>query len=173
MAKAPDKKDSKAESEAAPKAGKSKLIIIIAILALVLIGGGVGAWMFLKPKPAAEGGKDAGGEEEKKKEAEKPPVFQELEQFTVNLKDQGVHLQVSISLKVKDEKMQEEVKAHMPEIKDIIINLLSSKASGEISDVASQQKLKDDIQVAVNRILGAKKPEDGVSKVLFTQFIIE
>lgn len=174
------------EAEAPKKKGKL-LIIIIAVVALVLIGGGVGAY-FLLSKPATEkkakadhgeeeevAAADEGGEEEEEggHEDEHPPVYEKLEQFTVNLADQESYLQTEIQLMVADPKVQEKIKAHMPEVRDVLIRLLSSKNVEDLSTPEGKAKLATEVQKSVNEVIGVKKKSKGVKKVLFAAFIIQ
>lgn len=151
--------------ESAPKKGKGKLLIIIA--AVVLLGGGGGAaWYFMHAKKTAD--------TETHKEAAKPPVFVRLESFTVNLTSDGEdhYLQTDVELKVAEDKVSEEIKAHMPEIRNNILLLLSSRTAGSLSSMEGKQKLSDEIKGQVNKVLHAKEAE-GVSGVYFTSFVIQ
>ncbi|MCS6786055.1 MAG: flagellar basal body-associated protein FliL [Thiobacillaceae bacterium] len=161
-----------AQNAAAPAKKKNLLIIIvIAVVALLAIGGG--AVFLLTGKPAAE--QQAEGEEaaaaEEEEEA-KPPVYEKLETFTVNLADQESYLQVEISLKVADAKVQEKIKQHMPEVRDALLRLLSSKTAEELMTAEGKQALAEEVRKEVNRVIGAKKSK-GVKEVLFTSFIVQ
>ncbi|MDD5403143.1 MAG: flagellar basal body-associated protein FliL [Sulfuricella sp.] len=155
-------------AEAAPRKGKGKLLIII-VAAVVLLGGGGGAaWYFLH-------GKKEGGEATAKHEdPAKPPVFVKLEAFTVNLTADGEdhYLQTDIELKVSDAKVSDQVKEHMPEIRNNVLLLLSSKTAGALSTMEGKQKLSDEIKEQVNKVLHVKDA-DGVSGVFFTSFVIQ
>lgn len=172
------------EGEAPKKKGKL-LIIIIAVLAVVLIGGGVGAYLLLS-KPATEkkakadhgdeeaaaDGEEDGEEGDDEGHDEAPPVYEKLETFTVNLADQESYLQTEVQLLLANPKAQEKIKAHMPEIRDALIRLLSSKTAEELAQVEGKAKLATEVQKAVNDVLGVKKSK-GVKKVLFAAFIIQ
>lgn len=164
------------EGEAPKKKGKL-LIIIIAIAAVVLVGGGVGAYLMLsKPdaEQAADGhGGEEGGEEEAAADDEHPPIYEKLEQFTTRLADGETYLQCEINLKVADAKVQEKLKLYMPEIRDMLLRLLSSKSAEEMSSVEGRDALAKEVQQNVNEILGVKKASKGVQKVLFPAFIIQ
>lgn len=169
-----------AEAEAPKKKGKL-LIIIIAVLAVVLIGGGAGAYLLLS-KPASEkkAKADHGDEEvaadegdEEEEEDGKPPVYEKLETFTVNLADQESYLQTEIQLMVADAKVQGKIKARMPEVRDSLIRLLSSKTAEELAQPEGKAKLAEEVGKAVNEVLGVKKKSKGVKKVLFAAFIIQ
>lgn len=169
-----------AEGEA-PKKKSKLLIIIIAVLAVVLIGGGAGAYLLLS-KPSADKKAKAGhGDEEAAADDEEEdggheeghPVYEKLETFTVNLADQESYLQTEIQLSVADLKVQEKIKAHMPEVRDALIRLLSSKTAEELAQPEGKAKLAQEVQKAVNDVLGVKKKSKGVKKVLFAAFIIQ
>lgn len=164
------KEEAAAAGEEAPKKGKGKLLIIIAaVVAVVLIGGGVAAWLLLSKPDAEEGAK----QEEHAEEEHAAPIYEKLETFTVNLADQGGFLQTDIQLVLEDAKVQEKIKTRLPEVRDAMIRLLSSKTAEELSQQEGKDKLADDIQKQINEVLGVKGKEKGVKKVLFGAFIIQ
>jgi flagellar FliL protein len=175
------KEEAAPAAEAAPKKKKTLLIIIIAVVALLLVGGGAAVYL-LTSKPAAEkhakvDGEEAGhgdeGDAEEEEGEEHPPIYEKLETFTVNLADGETYLQVEISLKVADAKVQEKLKAHMPEVRDAMLRLLSSKSPEELSEADGKAKLAKEIQKQMNELIGAKKAKKGVQGVLFTAFILQ
>lgn len=139
-----------AKNEApAPEGGgppkKKKILILAVILVLLLGGGGGAAWYFLKGK---SDGKPA-------EEALKP-VFVPLDPFTVNLqKDPDDHvLQVGLSLKIYKPELEEKIKNAMPEIRNALLLLLSSKRASDLSTVSGKVQLADDIIGSVDGVLG-------------------
>jgi len=164
------KEEAAAAGEEAPKKGKGKLLIIIAaVVVVVLIGGGVAAWLLLSKPDAEEGAK----QEEHAEEEHAAPIYEKLETFTVNLADQGGFLQTDIQLVLEDAKVQEKIKTRLPEVRDAMIRLLSSKTAEELSQQEGMDKLAEDIQKQINEVLGVKGKEKGVKKVLFGAFIIQ
>jgi flagellar FliL protein len=203
MSKAATADDAGAE---APKKSKKMLIIIIAVLALVIIGGAAAFFMMSSAHPE-EGEDDEHAEEtmseeeldakdkaakkaklKKKKEAEAkglPPVFVELEPFTVNLQPETAtdqYLQVKASLKMEDQAAADSMKAYMPEVRHHALMLLSGKKASELSNNAGREALALEFKNAVNKIVGEVptnrkgEPEDPigpVEAVLFTSFIVQ
>jgi flagellar FliL protein len=168
-----------AAGEAPAKKKKTLLIIIIAVLAVVLVGGGAAVYL-LTSKPDAEkhakaDGEDAAHEDEGAEEEgeEHPPIYEKLETFTVNLTDGETYLQVEISLKVADAKVQEKLKARMPEVRDAMLRLLSSKSPEELAEADGKEMLAKEIQKQMNQVIGVKKAKKGIQGVLFTAFIIQ
>jgi flagellar FliL protein len=129
-----------------------------------------------KSKQDAAQEEEGGGGEEGQEAAQDdahPPVYEKLDQFTVNLADQESYLQTEIQLLVADAKVQEKIKARMPEVRDAMIRLLSSKTAEELNQPDGKDKLAAEIQQQLNHLLGIKKPSKGVKKVLFGAFIIQ
>lgn len=167
---------------AAPKKKGKLLIIILALVGLiVLVGGGLAFWLLKsapdkskQAKADAEEGDDAeeGGDSQEHGD-EHPPVYEKLEQFTVNLADQESYLQTEVQLVVADVKVQEKIKARMPEVRDALIRLLSSKTPEELNQADGKAALAEEIKRELNHVLGIKKDSKGVKKVLFGAFIIQ
>lgn len=164
-------KEESAPDAAAPK-GKKKLLIIIiaAVLVLALVGGGAAFFLLGKKPDAAQ---QEGHGEEAAEEEDHPPVYEKLETFTVNLADGESYLQLEMSLLVADAKAQEKIKLHMPEVRDGLLRLLSSKSAEELATPEGKDKLSSEVRSHVNEILGVKTPAKGVRKVLFNAFIIQ
>ncbi|NNM81390.1 MAG: flagellar basal body-associated protein FliL [Burkholderiales bacterium] len=162
MAKATEKPAEATES--AKKKNPLMLVIVILLVLIVLGGGGFGYWFMTHNKSSSQ--KIAA-------EPATPPVYTVLDTFTVNLKDPGIALQTDITLKVRDEKVGEAIKARMPEIRNDILLQLSNQHQADLSSSAGKEKLGQEIMVEVNKVLQAKSPSEGVSQVLFTSFIIQ
>lgn len=111
-----------------------------------------------------------------------------LEMITTNLKPDGPqdsrYLQAAISLKMADPKDAEAVKAYMPELRhEILLVLCGHTASSLLSSGEGREVLADEIQDALNGVLGTpgktdkngkRKPASGpVTRVLFTAFTIQ
>lgn len=157
------------ESAAPPTGNKKKLLIIIlaAVLLVVLAAGGA-AVLLLGGKPQGEH-----AEEQVEEVEEAVPIYERLETFTVNLADQESYLQTEISLKLADQKVQERLKQRMPEVRDVLLRVLSSKTAEELITPEGKAELAKEIRKEVNGVIGAKKVDQGVKDVLFTSFIIQ
>jgi flagellar FliL protein len=162
-------KDAKAVEEGAeaPKKSKKLLIIIVAaVLVLVLAGGG--AFMLLKKTDHAEDGEDATEETAKPKKKDKkadaaPPVFVNLDTFTVNLIPEtgDQYLQVVLALELEDATADAALKAQMPKVRNNIMLLLKIEINSIIEPSKKNKK-------------GEKVLAEGpIKSVLFTSFIIQ
>jgi flagellar protein FliL len=148
-----------AEGDASAKAKKSPLLLIVGVGVLALALGGGAAWFFLvhksQPQTAAA---------EAKPKHDSAPVFVTLEPFVVNLSGDVQHyLQVGIDLRVVDTHVIDQIKVHLPEIRNGVLLLLSSKSVEDLSSVEQKNRLRAEIREAVNKPLGidtpAPKPE--------------
>ncbi|MCL4763395.1 MAG: flagellar basal body-associated FliL family protein, partial [Burkholderiales bacterium] len=115
------------DKDAAPKKRGRKWIVLAVLGVAVLGAGGGGAWWWL--------GRDAGTAEAAKPASARPPVFMNLEPFTVNLaEEEGEHyLQMSVIYQVADEKTVDTLKAYLPVIRNRILLLLSSKKPSDLA----------------------------------------
>lgn len=193
MAKAPDKQESTEEQQApaAKKKGKLLLLIAIGVLLLVFAGGGA-AYLMLKKKPAEDAAEEDGGAPAKEAKADKahpqkPPTYVKLDTFTTNLMPEapeqpGQYIQVMVELRVGDTPDADLIKGYMPEVRDRILRLLSSKRPSQLSTLEGKDALATEIRNTTNRIITpAKKMKDGrviepegpVEGVAFTSFIIQ
>jgi flagellar FliL protein len=175
---------------AAPKAGKKKTMLIVIIALVVLVAGGAGAFLFMGKKHAPKDGEAHEEEEVADTAKAKPPVFVTLEPFTVNLTSEASdrYLQVGIDLKVSGPEIADRIKAHLPEIRNGILLLLTSKRVDELASLEGKNLLREEIRDAVNRPIGfyneaaaapegekpaRKPPKAGVLDVLLTSFVIQ
>src|SRR5262249_13074967 len=142
--------DSSAGGGAHAKAKKSPLLLI-AVALFALLGGGGAGWYFLGHKS------DAHSAQEPKHGA--APIFVTLEPFVVNLAGDTQHyLQVGIDLRVVDPHLPDQIKAHLPEVRNAVLLLLSSKSADQLSSVEHKNQLRYEIREAVNKPLGIDTP---------------
>jgi flagellar FliL protein len=151
-----------AEPAAKPKKKKRSLLTIVIPLAVVA-GGGGGAWYAFAPDASAKA----------EVPVEKAPVFVNLEPFTVNLQPQQAdqYLQVGLVVKVTDPAAADAIKLHMPEIRNRVLLLLTSKTAGDLSTTKGKEQLGAEIVNEIKQPI--KKSADDVSSVYFTSFVIQ
>lgn len=154
---------------AAPKKSKKKLFILLGVGLLVLGGGGGAAWYFL--------GHEAphGGAAPVKVQPSKPPVFLNLESFTVNLQPETGEqfLQIAFTVQVVDQAQVDLMKLYMPQVRSRLLLLLSGKKPSEISTVEGKKKLADEILASLRQPFSPNAPPQTVSNVFFTSFVIQ
>jgi len=158
--------------EEAPKPkSKKKLIIILSAVLVLAAGGGGAAWYFMHQK--SDHPKEA--KEAKEEVAPKEPVFVKLETFTVNLnpEDGEKFLQVDITLNATSKEESEFLEQQMPQVRNRVLMLLTSKKASDISSMEGKKLLSQEIGTQINQPFtpGGKPPK--ISGVFFTSFVIQ
>ncbi|HMK44336.1 MAG TPA: flagellar basal body-associated protein FliL [Dissulfurispiraceae bacterium] len=153
--------------EGKKKGGKKMLIIIISAIVVVLIGGGAAAYFLVLNKPKEA--KDTKVEAKDTKQEE--GVNFALDPFVVNLTDQGANkfLKISVQLELASNAVQEKAKVKIPQLRDAVISLLTSKSSDALMTPEGKLQLKDEINQRANQILGA----GSVKSVYLTDFVMQ
>ncbi|BCL74462.1 hypothetical protein JHS3_01980 [Jeongeupia sp. HS-3] len=169
-----------AEAQAAPKGSKKLIIIIVIVVAVLLLAiAGAAAFMLTRSADHGDDGGAAQTQETAKKKTSKNadhvPIFEKLQQFTVNLNspDEDAMLQTDIVVEVADAKFQEQIKAQMPKIQSQINQLLRSKSPQDVRAVDGMTKLGGEVRMLINRALGVESEDEGVLSVNFTTFIVQ
>ena len=173
---AEEKKEEK-QAETKEKKKSPLLLIILFILVLLLLGGAAaGYFLFMSPK--------AGGKANAQQVQQKVYIpashgalagligpVKDLDTFVVNLTDaQGTrYLKVKIQLELSSDQLSTEIDQKMPQVRDEIITLLSSKAFADVATVAGKRELKRQIISAINRHLSTGQ----VVRIYFSEFVIQ
>lgn len=150
------------------KKSKTKLFIIIGAVVLAAAGGG-GAWYFMGHKAASPEAAHA------KPAVAAPPVFAQMDPFTVNLQADGGEqfLQTAFTLQVGSPADVEAIKLYLPQVRSRVLLLLSSKHAAEIASVEGKKKLADEIIAQLKQPFSKGGHPLDVSDVFFTAFVIQ
>ncbi len=161
-----------------------KLVVIVAVVALVMGLGGAFAVVKLAGGSHAPGDEktDAtpekkGGHEEATPKAASgtqgtaPGAMFDLEPFIVNLADAPEirYLKLTMKLEVDAADPGAELGSRVPQIRDTILVLLSSKESSAIRTPQGKFQLRDEITKRVNDLL----PKASVRTAYFTEFVVQ
>lgn len=165
---------------AAPAEGSSGpkpilFLIVTAVNMLFVVGIGYMVYSSKKKEAAEPTIKDVvkGEHETLQKEKEETDKYigtlVPMETFLVNpAGSRGRRLlKVNMELEVGDPKVQEEIEKRKPQLRDIIILMLSSKSYEQISSADGQRRLRDEIKDAINGFL----TKGQVKQVLFTDYM--
>ena len=171
-----------APAEGAPKNKKMLFIIIgaaavvVIALAVVFMGGGKKekkeGEAEAKVEQKAEGGghgAPAGGKEGAAGGAA-VNVFP-MEPFIVNIYDgqELRYLRVKVEFETATADAKNEIELRQAPLRDAILVLLTTKTLQDVQDLQGKNQLRDEIMVAVNKIL----PPGKVSKIYFTDFVVQ
>ena len=179
------------EPAATPEAGKPaapapalpiKLLIIV--VAAALVAGLGGAFVIVKFMGGHSSGGGEVGDEHKAEAVAKseghgekggagaaPGVVFDLDPFIVNLADAPDirYLKMTIKLEVENEGVSANLASRIPQLRDTILVLLSSKDSTSIRSPQGKFQLRDEITQRINGLL----PKPGVKTAYFTDFVVQ
>ena len=178
-----------AETETAPPpvpvASGIPLKMVIIIVAGTLVLGLGGAFAFFKlmaggqgkddPKTEATVAKASGqGETETTHVAGKantPGAIYDVEPFIVNLADtpEVRYLKLTVKLELENQDVSAELAGRIPQLRDTILVLLTSKDVASIRTAQGKFQLRDEITQRVNSLL----PKPGVRAAYFTDFVVQ
>lgn len=153
------------------KKGSSLKFIIIGILVVILLAGGVLAWLLLFSGSDESPADEAAVANEAAVMAESMGHTFPMDTFVVNLNDPGGkrYLKTKIELEYVDELIGEELRQRLPQLRDVILLLLSSKGLDEIQGVEGKIALRRELIQRINQTLKTGK----VRNIYFTQFVIQ
>jgi flagellar FliL protein len=152
------------ESATPPKGWLSRRNIIIAGTgALVLIGGGTGAY-FLMKKPSEATPAVA---------QVKPPVFVDVPEVLVNLSttanERTQYLKVKIVLELPDGTLTQQVQSTMPRVMDAFQTYLRELRPSDLDGSAGLYRLKEELTRRVNVAIAPSR----INAVLFKEIVVQ
>ncbi|MDX7988731.1 flagellar basal body-associated protein FliL [Xenorhabdus sp. 12] len=104
------------------------------------------------------------------------PVFMTLEPFTVNLIDNEEHfdrvLYVGVTLRLSDEKTRQRFHDYLPEVRSRMLLLLSRQKAADLAKDDGKMHLVAEIKQTLHPTLIPGEPNQDITDVLFTTFIL-
>ncbi len=173
---------------AARVASKPKMAVLLGLIVAGLgSGGAVGAFVAgpilarkLAPMPVSAADSAAradsakhggGGEHDAKAGGKDEGASFMLDNLVLNPAGSGGgrYLLTSVSLRYADASLKDKLTARESEIRDVILNVLGTKAVEQLTDIAGRDGLKAEIRAKVDSLLGGKL----ITGVFFPQFVIQ
>lgn len=158
-----------------------KLLIIVSVVALVFgVGGAVVAVKFLggsdkntehADEHKGETAAKADAQSAKQGQTASPGVMVDLDPFIVNLADvpDVRYLKLTVKLEVDNDAVSADLSARVPQVRDAILVLLSSKDVNAVRTTQGKFQLRDEITQRINGLL----PKPGVRSAYFTDFVVQ
>lgn len=180
MAEEDEVEDVASEEPAAGKKKKPLLLIIIA--AVVLLGGGGAGAYFMLGNNSAEAAVDAeasvaseGADDETAEAMGEAYYFSLDPPFIVNFSgtSRARFLQVSIEGLTRDSTVKEDITKHLPQVRNNLVLLLSSKTYDELSTMEGKAGLRKQVLKEIQKILETETGQEGVEDVFFTSFVMQ
>ena len=162
------------------------LIIVIAVLALALAA--LAGYLFIVQNNTNQPNENVSAEVVKdipsKDERVKISLYDGKRVY--NLKNTGEEkaamIQVAVTLdcynQLKEDKkaiVTDKVNAYIEEIQELVVRFFLTRTSEDVKDIAVMDNAKEELTKQINKLLneGAKKPEDIVYKVIFSEWLFQ
>ena len=143
--------DDEEGAEGGSGGGRKKLILFggIGLVVLLVVGAG-GYFLFMSGGDSSSG--DSSGQSQLEQEAQKPVVFYDLPEMTVNLATDGrtTYLKVRIALEVKDRAMIDQIQPYLPRILDAFQIYLRELRPADLEGSAGLFRLKEELLRRIN-----------------------
>ncbi|GAB2183486.1 flagellar basal body-associated FliL family protein [Roseibium sp. LAB1] len=155
-------------AEGAAGGRKKKLILFGGIGLVVLLAAGGAAYYFLMGPSAPA---PVPGETEAPQEVQKPVVFYDLPEMTVNLATEGrtTYLKVRIALEVENRAMIDQIQPYLPRILDAFQIYLRELRPADLEGSAGLFRLKEELLRRINLSVYPAKVEG----VLFKEILVQ
>jgi flagellar FliL protein len=171
--------------EPAPVAAGISMKMVIIIVAGTLVLGMGGAFALFKLMAGGHSGDDHKAEEPVAKAAghgdaeakpttakgNGPGAIYDVDPFIVNLADTPDvrYLKLTVKLELESPDASAELASRVPQLRDTILVLLTSKDAASIRTPQGKFQLRDEITQRVNSLL----PKPGVRAAYFTDFVVQ
>lgn len=175
---------------APPKKSSKKRLVIVAATLLLVCGAAGAAYVYMQQKAAAPEAEVA------KRKSPAKSIFTPLENFTVNLRDEGGdhYAQIGVTLELEDAAVETDLKARLPALRNNILLLIASKSTEDLLTLEGKQLLARQIGVRAAQSIGIEitdadlvtaKPDgtasapakpkvvNPIKDVLFSQFLVQ
>lgn len=156
-------------SEEKSKSKAPKIIGILVAILLLGIGGYLGWAKFLNDPE--DGASAAGRASTLKSNAHSIGTMFALEPFVVNLNDPGGkrYLKTKIELEFINGEVLNELEGRLPQLRDSILILLSSKMLEDIQSIDGKIALRNALIMRINQLLTLGK----IKNLYFTEFVVQ
>jgi flagellar protein FliL len=100
-----------------------------------------------------------------------PGAIYDVDPFIVNLADvpESRYLKLTVKLELDRPEISTELGARVPQVRDTILILLSSKDVASLRTPQGKFQLRDELTLRVNALL----PKGGVRSAYFTEFVVQ
>ncbi|WP_411705512.1 flagellar basal body-associated protein FliL [Edaphovirga cremea] len=153
----------------AAKRKRSVWVVLLLLIAVAACGAAGYSWWMLEQHKT-------GAVVELKPRIVPAPVFMALDTFTVNLQTTDNNtdrvLYVGLTLRLPDEATRSKLSDYLPEVRSRLLLLLARQQAESLSSEAGKQQLVSQIKAALSPSVIPGQPNQVVSDVLFTAFIL-
>jgi len=177
MASEPAKKEPAPNVQLIKPKKQGKLLGIV--IAVVVLGGGSGAWLAFKPKAAPAGAAAEGAAAEASKPAapHSAPIYYKFDPaFVVNFGGEGSsrYLQVTVEAMSRDSAVIENLKNTEPAVRNDLVMLFSGQDNATLMTVDGKEKLRAATLASIRKVIDSEGGNGKlIEAVYFTSFVIQ
>ncbi len=177
---------SKGENQEGKSGAGIKPLMLMIIGALLLVAGSVGVTMLLigGGDSAAEGGTGGSAqaaeppaENGKEKSGSQAHYFSIDPPFIVNFKSDGNgrvrYLKVELEALTYDEAIFEDVRKHMPVIRNNLVMLFSKQSYSALLEPEAKEALRAETLAEIQKVMQERIGQTAVEDVFFTSFVMQ
>lgn len=152
-----------------------KLMIIMIVGAILLVAVSIGGVFFMMKTMGMLGGGTAQTAAQGPSKSEPAIYFPMEPAFVVNFKDNGRtrFLQVSMEVMARDPVVIEDIKAHMPLIRNNLLLLLTNQKAEDLHTAEGREKIRAAALEEIKRVLGEETGRINVEGLYFTSFVTQ
>ena len=156
-------KKEKDKAEVEEKSGKG-LMVVLFILGLIVLGAATfgGVYLFMKTNKTVSA-----------QQVVVEKIYVDLEEFTINLADEGGKRyfkgELSLGYDKSDKKVAEEITNNTVVIRDAIIFYFKGQKAEFVNDINNKEKIKEDLIEAINKELQKGK----ITDIRFKNMIVQ
>ena len=168
------------ETEAALKEGKGgssmKIVLVMIVGGVLLVAVSIGGVFFAMNHFGMLGGGGNNNQQTVDKHAHAPAIYFPLEPaFVVNFKDRGRtrFLQVTMEVMARDPQIIEDIKTHMPLIRNNILLLLSNQEAEKLHSSEGKEEIRKAVLEEMIAILAEETGRVKVEGLYFTSFVTQ
>lgn len=158
-------------SRNASKGSNAGLLVLFALIALAGAGFGGYSWWSQQDNTTA-----AAGTGDEKRANMPEPIFMGVEPFTVNLpglnNSRDRVLYIDMTLRLANERSREQLHEYLPEVRSRLLLLLSQQTSQILGTHDGKIQLMNAVKTTLAPTLVPGQPDQDISDVLFTTFIL-
>jgi flagellar protein FliL len=171
MASEPAQKDPAPNVQPIKPKNRGKLLWIL--VALLVLGGGGGAWFAFKPGAAPDGAAAA----DKPATPHAAPIYYKFDPaFVVNFGGEGSarYLQVTVEAMSRDAAAVENLKNTEPAVRNDLVMLFSGQDNATLMSVDGKEKLRAATLATIRKVLDSEGGNGKlIEAVYFTSFVIQ
>lgn len=180
---ATDNTEAEATPAAAPpkKKGGALKIVAIVVGAILLVGASLGGSYFimqtmLNNQEQAQADAKSGKKEKKPKKPLPPPNYFAFDPpFVVNFEDESAvrFLQITVEVMTRDPLMVENLKTHMPKLRNDLVLLFGSVSYEDVRTLQGKEALRAKTLAAIQKAMQERVGKPAVEEVYFTSLVVQ